>query len=96
MCQQADDDDDHDVGGDFSTEPSDFSQTCSQVSFSNDSIFDTTILQGDRLVAQPHKVSKTCIFIVNDSFLELGMPKYISYIVHPQTILTLSKDDTYC
>ncbi|XP_071793554.1 condensin complex subunit 2-like [Asterias amurensis] len=52
------DDDDHDGGMDFCSEPSDFSQTCSQSSFINDSVFDATILQGDKLVAQPHKVAK--------------------------------------
>ncbi|XP_038070775.1 condensin complex subunit 2-like isoform X2 [Patiria miniata] len=54
----ADDDDDHEVGGDMSSGPSDFSQTCSQSSYINDSVFDATLLQGDKLVAQPHKVAK--------------------------------------
>ena len=58
ISPQADDDDDHDVGGDMSSGPIDFSQTCSQssASYINDSVFDATVLQGDRLVAQPHKV----------------------------------------
>ncbi|XP_022097671.1 condensin complex subunit 2-like [Acanthaster planci] len=53
-----DEDDDHGRSGDMSSGPSDFSQTCSQSSYINDSVFDATLLQGDRLVAQPHKVAK--------------------------------------
>ncbi|XP_072030465.1 condensin complex subunit 2-like [Amphiura filiformis] len=64
FCPNTEPDDyDDDVGSglnDFSAAPSDGSQTLgfSSHSFANESVFDATMLQGDKLVAQPHKVAK--------------------------------------
>ena len=62
FIQGGDDDDDHAPGNttyDFSSAGAvDLSQTSagSHSGFLNNSIFDATMLQGDKLVAQPHKV----------------------------------------